>query len=1405
MQTVPTSHSPTRLLLLLGMAALPVTAQATELVTNFNATTRDAFSICDDSSGGWSCDTIQDSAWNGWFRGDNKGVVFQAFDANNDGAFGFVAYEQDATQCEQDASAASGWSCEPLNGASDFRRISESQVADYDGDGIEDFLYSHTDTGPAVCYGGSFPMVCEDLGVANGAYYSAVQWEDFDGDGSLDVFVAYNKPFNSGYSQLCLNDGSGGLSCSNFTASSTSAASTASDAQAFDANGDGLLDLYVEYNASYGVAGELCLNNAAAPGSFSCTEADLPQISYGGSFWGYGSTDIEAADLDADGNVDLVMGSRADAYICWSDGAGDLDCQYRDGVTTITALEGAGGAEYQVDTLDVDSDGLLDFAHASSGASESVEVCYNNGDRTFSCEAVTNEDYFFGVSFLSGGAGGPSSTLDSDDDGIVDADDACPCDTREGTDDDGDGCIDTEYVQGTRFGTPRDLFYASATEVLVWDAHTLSGYDPTTDAVSWSFSALVYDPDVTVVMGTDGRVYMVDNETSYADLNIDVRDTDGTLLHTFDMERSTHPSLSVVSGLVVDVDNDTLYVGDSAGWFESGTTGVQKFNLAGVRDAGWAAEVPSSFSTTGPVKMKACPDGTLVASSKYYSTYGLWTIDPVDGSVIAEAATPYLVQDIACDSDGNIWTVEQVSSGVGELALYDANLNELDRTSTTPSGAAFTQNDSIALDGDDRLLVHASDKYLYLSGLTSDGTGALINNGLGDSDDTCLTDPGVSDSDGDGVADDVDACPGFDDNADADGDGAADGCDVCPADLNDDSDGDGSCDSADLCAGDDATGDSDSDGVCDDADFCSGDDATGDMDLDGVCDDSDLCPADVLDDSDGDGSCDSVDLCEGDDATGDTDGDAVCDDSDVCSGDDLYGDTDADGVCDDIDACPVDNPDDTDGDAVCDSDDPCPLDIADDSDGDGVCDSDDLCPNDINDDSDGDGVCDSDDACPADLNDDSDGDGSCDSADLCVGDDAQGDADADGYCLDSDVCDDDADKLDPGVCGCGTPDADDDADGILDCLEGELGIVGDQSHVRWRPTKYRSRYDVYKNQSWATFTGQLELTGGLLAPDFREGDVGNGSILVVLGETDPLTVYDETIAYDVSDYCNSDTSDNREKWHYKQYGYNDAGVRVLANERATLRWKNSMKYYSKHDENLPEMSDEDNLGRLHSRFISADESRIRVRWNKRTLLPLSVTLNGVTLATITDGGDDDNKTYTVTSEYDTFSVLKDSGDERTRVVDVVYPGTLTEGDEITWYNTDAADLSGISDTYSHVLAEEDPATDSTSKSYWYNAGGRFHLKVPLGQSILDGDLTRESAELDPVFTVNLQVGDENTQVVQGSYTYSGYAIDGDHWRLEEVDEDDASSSASGGGSDNSGGSVGGTTCNVDGSDDDLED
>ena len=432
------------------------------------------------------------------------------------------------------------------------------------------------------------------------------------------------------------------------------------------------------------------------------------------------------------------------------------------------------------------------------------------------------------------------------------------------------------------------------------------------------------------------------------------------------------------------------------------------------------------------------------------------------------------------------------------------------------------------------------------------------------------------------------------------------------------------------------------------------------------------------------------------------------------------------------------------------------------------------------------------------------------SDDICDGDDATGDADADGTCFDMEDCDTDADKLLEGDCGCGTADEDLDGNGISDCLDNSLTLEAETSHVRWFDTKTGKRkidgvrYTWDKNKSHAKFNGTMELGGGLLAPDFRDAsDNGLASIQVTMGASSPVSVYDSgDLLMDVFDQCSASTSDNREKWKHYDRVENAYERYPYSHERAVLRWRNSMRYRSWQESSYPAMSDEDNVGRIHSKFIGVDESRVRVRWNRKSDLPLTVAINGVTLVSIEDNGDNGDNTYTVSSAYDTETVYRGNGTERTRVIDVMYPDNLAEGDELVWYS--GTDLTGT-ELYNQTL-EENAASTTNTDSVWYNAGGRFNLRVPLGDDIIAGTLTEASTASEQVANVTITVGDTTTpgSSVSGSVTYSGYVISDGHWRIAETDEDTndgGNQGSSGGASSGQGGNQAGTTCQTNAADD----
>jgi len=420
----------------------------------------------------------------------------------------------------------------------------------------------------------------------------------------------------------------------------------------------------------------------------------------------------------------------------------------------------------------------------------------------------------------------------------------------------------------------------------------------------------------------------------------------------------SHDANSPNSILAADVDGDgdadvlsASYYDDKIAWYEN-LTGAGDFGPQRVisdRATGAQSVFAADMDRDGDTDVLSASDWDDKIAV-YENLDGAGNFGPQQTiSTEADGAASVFAADVDGDGDPDVFSA---STGDNKISWYENRDDSLgDVCDNCPTIANNDQFDEIHPNGigdacEDPDGDRVFDRWDNCPDIANAEQTDVDIDGAGDACDPCPNDAD-DDIDGDGVCGDVDNCPltANRQQADRDSDGAGDLCDDCPDDADDDADGDGLCADVDDCPLD-GDNDIDRDGHCGNVDNCPftpnpdqsdtdrdgmGDlcdscpnDAHGDADLDGFCADVDNCPAvtnpDQLDD-DGDGVGDLCDICVtlADPDQTDDDGDARGNVCDNCSYNANAGqsDLDADGLGDVCDNCPSDmNPDQADDDGV---------------------------------------------------------------------------------------------------------------------------------------------------------------------------------------------------------------------------------------------------------------------------------------------------------------------------------------------------------------------------------------------------------------------------------------------------------------------------------------------------------
>jgi hypothetical protein len=296
----------------------------------------------DGSGGGWSPTSIASGNFGG-------AASVYAADIDGDGdldALGAASADDDVTWWENDGTGSS-WTLHPIADGS-FGGAASVYAADIDGDGDLDVLGVASTAGDVIWWenddgdGSAWTEHTVD-GSFGGA--ASIHAADMDGDGDLDLLgaaetdnaIAWWENTNgdgSTWTEVTVDSGFGG----------------AASVYAADVDGDGDLDLLGAAETDNAIA---WWENTNGDGS-AWTEVAVDN-SFGGA------VSVYAADVDGDGDLDLLGAAETDNAIAWWENTNGSGSAW-----TERTVDGGFGGAASVYAADVDSDGDLDLLGAAS-------------------------------------------------------------------------------------------------------------------------------------------------------------------------------------------------------------------------------------------------------------------------------------------------------------------------------------------------------------------------------------------------------------------------------------------------------------------------------------------------------------------------------------------------------------------------------------------------------------------------------------------------------------------------------------------------------------------------------------------------------------------------------------------------------------------------------------------------------------------------------------------------------------------------------------------------------------------------------------------------------------------------------------------------------------------------------
>ena len=604
---------------------------------------------------------------------------------------------------ENDGNANPTWAWDSVTAPNSPSNPVSVFAADMDGDGDMDIVSASRNDSDIDWYdnnGASNPTWTARSVFDDGFDQVSVFVADMDGDGDMDVVAAQN-----GDDTISWHENSSTNYVLKFPPSADtdivsqgpdSSADGARSVYAADMDGDGDMDILSASSIDDTIAwyeNDGNANPTFAPANIS-TNVD-------------GAYDVFAVDIDGDGDMDIVSASADDDTIAWYENDGNANPTWTKAVIDTNAVNAN-----SVFAADMDGDGDMDILSASSG--DSTIAWYENGvSFSYSWDVDGNgtpSDGTYYATFTATDKAGNAYVAGTQSITFT-IDSTAPTVTL--TDTDSDNFVNVSQVVTITAGfseamtaTPTISITGIVTNVIMTPVSGTNSYTFTWDTSSGTLSDGIYSATVSgtdiignsYVVGTQSITFTLD--TSSPTVTITTSDSDNTIKPgdnitvtvTFNEAMASGPRITIgsaVSNVALTATNSTTFTyswstsGVSAGSYTVTVTGT---DLAGNAYAGSDKTTIRLDSTAPTVTLTNSDSNNLIAASDTVTITAIFsealTTTPtisISGGLLSNVAmlggtASFTAADIATSADAAISVYAADMDGDGDMDIVSASL-----------------------------------------------------------------------------------------------------------------------------------------------------------------------------------------------------------------------------------------------------------------------------------------------------------------------------------------------------------------------------------------------------------------------------------------------------------------------------------------------------------------------------------------------------------------------------------------------------------------------------------------------------------------------------------------------------------------------------------------------------------